>query len=196
MSMSVKNHQTEPTIRPDRDLGDMSQPCCMKAPSANQKELKMLNSLTVEDPVLPICEWLANCWDWWESVNASHCKKIYHLHPRVVFTLKEPPFLGREARDNEENNTHANVAEYHTNLLIWVDSIGKWSKKTQVSYKTYPDFLWQRIQETEHTGALFHWFLDHNGNAQRHEGLAEVYHSFSFRGNGHGSDCDVGLLWK
>lgn len=45
--MSVKNHQTEPTIRPDRDLGDISTPCCMKAPNANQNELMMLNSLTV-----------------------------------------------------------------------------------------------------------------------------------------------------
>lgn len=30
----------------------MSHPCCINAPSANQKELKMLNSLTVAEWVL------------------------------------------------------------------------------------------------------------------------------------------------
>lgn len=43
----VKNHQTEPTMRPDNERGDMSQPCCMKAPSANQNEFNRLNSFTV-----------------------------------------------------------------------------------------------------------------------------------------------------
>lgn len=46
ISMRVKNHQTEPTIRPETDRGEMSQPCCMNAPSANHKEFIMLNSFT------------------------------------------------------------------------------------------------------------------------------------------------------
>lgn len=46
ISISVKNHQTEPTIRPDIERGDKSQPCCMNAPNANQNELRILNSLT------------------------------------------------------------------------------------------------------------------------------------------------------
>lgn len=44
--ISVKNHQTEPTMRPLIERGEMSQPCCMKAPSANHSEFMMLNSLT------------------------------------------------------------------------------------------------------------------------------------------------------
>lgn len=52
IKISVKNHQTEPTIRPDIERGDMSHPCCINAPSANQKELKILNSLTVAEWVL------------------------------------------------------------------------------------------------------------------------------------------------
>jgi hypothetical protein len=51
----VKNHQTDPTIRPDSDRGDKSLPCCMNAPNANQNELKMLNSLT---EVLAELDWL------------------------------------------------------------------------------------------------------------------------------------------
>lgn len=57
MRMSVKNHHTEPTIRPEMERGDMSQPCCMNAPRANQNELKILNSFTVAcwppEPPLP-----------------------------------------------------------------------------------------------------------------------------------------------
>lgn len=49
MSMRVKNHQTAPTIRPDIERGDMSQPCCMKAANENQNEFKMLKSLTAAD---------------------------------------------------------------------------------------------------------------------------------------------------
>lgn len=45
--MSVKNHHTEPTIRPETERGEMSDPCCMNAPRANQNELKILNSFTV-----------------------------------------------------------------------------------------------------------------------------------------------------
>lgn len=47
MRISVKNHQTEPTIRPEMERGEMSQPCCINAPRANQNEFRMLNSLTV-----------------------------------------------------------------------------------------------------------------------------------------------------
>lgn len=46
IKIKVKNHQTDPTIRPDIDLGDKSHPCCMKAPNVNQKEFEILNSFT------------------------------------------------------------------------------------------------------------------------------------------------------
>lgn len=48
ISINVKNHQTEPTMRPDMERGDRSQPCCMNAPNANQNEFSILNSLTAE----------------------------------------------------------------------------------------------------------------------------------------------------
>ena len=41
-------------------LGDMSQPCCMKAPSANQRLLRMLKSLATvlcADAAVPTPEW-------------------------------------------------------------------------------------------------------------------------------------------
>lgn len=46
--ISVKNHQTDPTMRPEIERGEMSQPCCIKAPRDHQNVLKILNSLTVE----------------------------------------------------------------------------------------------------------------------------------------------------
>lgn len=46
--MSVKNHHTDPTMRPEMERGEMSQPCCINAPSDHQNVLKILNSLTVE----------------------------------------------------------------------------------------------------------------------------------------------------
>lgn len=47
INMSVKNHQTEPTMRPDNERGEKSQPCCMSAAMANQNEFNKLNSLSV-----------------------------------------------------------------------------------------------------------------------------------------------------
>lgn len=46
INMSVKNHQTEPTIRPDNERGVKSQPCCIKADIANQNEFNKLNSFS------------------------------------------------------------------------------------------------------------------------------------------------------
>lgn len=64
--INVKNHQTEPTIRPDTERGDMSQPCCMKAPKVNQNEFDMLNSLTAD--------WAATWPDMWPmSPTCSRC---------------------------------------------------------------------------------------------------------------------------
>lgn len=61
IKMSVKNHQTEPTIRPEMERGEMSQPCCMNAPSANQNELKILNSFTVVAFCWPLALGCAAC---------------------------------------------------------------------------------------------------------------------------------------
>lgn len=44
--INVKNHQTEPTIRPDNDRGEKSQVCCISEAIANQNEFSKLNSLS------------------------------------------------------------------------------------------------------------------------------------------------------
>ena len=49
INIRVKNHQTAPTIRPDMDLGDISEPCCMNAAKENQNEFNMLKSLTAAE---------------------------------------------------------------------------------------------------------------------------------------------------
>lgn len=54
MSMRVKKNHEAAAMRPDMERGDRSQPCCMNADRENQKEFKMLNSLTAaEEPVVP-----------------------------------------------------------------------------------------------------------------------------------------------
>lgn len=54
--INVKNHQTEPTMRPDNERGDRSQPCCMNALNANQNEFRMPNSLTAVPAPLVLAE--------------------------------------------------------------------------------------------------------------------------------------------
>lgn len=53
IKIKVKNHQTEPTILPETDLGEISQPCCINAPNANHNEFKMLKSFAMEPPFAP-----------------------------------------------------------------------------------------------------------------------------------------------
>lgn len=46
INTSVKNHHTEPTMRPDNERGEMSGVCCMSDAIANQNEFIKLNSLS------------------------------------------------------------------------------------------------------------------------------------------------------
>lgn len=46
INIRVKNHHTEPTIRPDNERGEKSQVCCMSEAIANQNEFNKLNSLS------------------------------------------------------------------------------------------------------------------------------------------------------
>lgn len=42
--INVKNQKKEAAMRPDIDLGEKLQPCCMKTPNEYQNEFVMLNS--------------------------------------------------------------------------------------------------------------------------------------------------------
>lgn len=57
-----------------------------------------------------------------------------------------------------------------------------------------PNFGSQRGHEREEARLLFHWFLDHNTDAQLHEWCTEVYHPFPGRRDGDGSQGNVRLL--
>lgn len=59
-STNAKNHHTALTIRPDMDRGEMLLPCCINAPSTNQNELEMLNSLTAVDDAGGMVWWSAD----------------------------------------------------------------------------------------------------------------------------------------
>ena len=43
MIIRVKNHQMPPTMRVETAWGLMSEPCCMRVPTANQKLLDIVN---------------------------------------------------------------------------------------------------------------------------------------------------------
>ena len=58
INIKVKNHHTEPTIRPDNERGEKSQVCCMSEAIANQNEFNKLNSLSeVVWCVVIVCVW-------------------------------------------------------------------------------------------------------------------------------------------
>lgn len=85
-----------------------------------------------------------------------------------IMLSREVPFVGTKATDEEENDTDPDVGEDDA----------------------HPDLVGQRIHEAEHMGFVVHGLLDHDGDAQRHEGLGEVDHllpvgSDSQRGDGH-----------
>lgn len=80
--------------------------------------------------------------------------------------------LVKSPADDEENDADADVREDDTD----------------------PDLLGQRVQEAEDAGLLLDRLLDHDADAEGHEGFAEVDHSFALRGDGHRCDRQVRFL--
>ena len=80
-----------------------------------------------------------------------------------VVVGEQPPLVGGEPGHDEEDDGDADVGEDDAD----------------------PDLLRQRVQEAEDPRLLFDRLLDHDADAQRHEGFAEVYHPLSFRGDRH-----------
>lgn len=76
--------------------------------------------------------------------------------------------------NREEHDANTNVAEDYTD----------------------PNFLGQWIQEAKNSGLLLHRFLDHDGDAERHERLAEVDDAFSFRSYCHWRNGHIRFLEK
>lgn len=59
-----------------------------------------------------------------------------------------------------------------------------------------PDLLGKRVQEAEDTGLLLDRLLDHDADAEGHEGLAEVDHSFTLGGDCHRGDRQIRFLCR
>lgn len=74
----------------------------------------------------------------------------------------------------EKNNADPDVAEDNANPNL----LGKW------------------IQEAENPWLLLHRFFDHDGDAKRHERLAEIDDAFSFRGYCHWRNGHIRFLEK
>ena len=72
------------------------------------------------------------------------------------------PLIRAEAADQEQDHTHTDVGEHDT----------------------HPYLIGQRVQEGEDTWFRLLGLLDHDGDAQRHEGLGEVDHFLTNQGYG------------
>lgn len=74
-----------------------------------------------------------------------------------VLILLSVPLVGAEAADEEQHHADTNVSKNYT----------------------HPNLIGQWIQEGEHPRLGLLGLLNHNGDAQAHEGFREVYHFFS-----------------
>lgn len=68
-------------------------------------------------------------------------------------------------------HTHTHQKQHHTDSYVSEDD-------------THPDLVGQRVQEGEHSRFRLLGLLDHDGDAQRHEGLGEVDHLLTDQGYG------------
>lgn len=84
------------------------------------------------------------------------------------------PLVGTESAHEEQHHTHADVGEHNA----------------------HPDLVRQWVQEGEHTWLGLLRFLDHNRDAQAHEGLREIDHFFPNQGYSQWCDGYVRSLGK
>lgn len=156
----------------------MSQPCCMKAPSENQRELKMPNSLggwSVGPCSVAPSSGSSAChsyglkrltWDSKEQEKAEKCQPWYCKMCSTGTTST--------VTHQKQHNTDSNVSEDYA----------------------HPDLIGQWIQERKNTWFRLLRFLDHDGNTQRHKGLGEVDHLLSHQRDGQWGYCNFCFLWK
>lgn len=82
------------------------------------------------------------------------------------------PFVRAEAADEEEDDADAYVGKDDT----------------------HPDFIRQRVHEAKDMRLVVHRPLDHDGDAEAHEGLGEVDHLFTICGDSQRGDNYVCFL--
>lgn len=97
-----------------------------------------------------------------EEIRGGKRREIYlsSCLPVLLCEVEQSPFVRRKSGNDEEDDADSDIGKQHA----------------------YPYLLGQRVQETEDARLLLHRFLDHDGDAQRHERLAEIYNSLPFRG--------------
>lgn len=95
--------------------------------------------------------------------------RLWILH---FFIFIQVPFVRTKTTHQEENHADADVGKHNA----------------------HPDLIRQRVQEGKDPGLGLLWFLDHDGNAQTHEGLGEIYHLLSYQGYSEGSHSYIRSL--
>lgn len=96
----------------------------------------------------------------WEPQAIKNPKVVWRVWGALrVFELIvfiQMPLIRAEAAHQEEHHTHTNVGKNYT----------------------HPNLIGQWVQKGKHPRLGFLWLLNHNGDAQAHKGLREVYHFF------------------
>lgn len=76
-----------------------------------------------------------------------------------LIVLVQMPLIRAEAAHQEEHHTHADIGKNYT----------------------HPNLIGQWVQEGKHPRLGLLRLLNHNGDAQAHKGLREVYHFFPYQ---------------
>lgn len=91
-----------------------------------------------------------------------------------LIVLIQMPLIRAEAAHQEEHHAHANIGKDYT----------------------HPDLIGQRVQKGEHARLGLLRLLNHDGDAQAHEGLGKVNDLLSDQRDSERSHSDVGSLRK
>ena len=86
-----------------------------------------------------------------------------------LILLVKIPLIWAEPANQEQNHAHTNVGKHDA----------------------HPDLVGQGVQEGKHPRFGLLGLLDHDGDAQTHEGLGEVYHLLSHQGDGEGCNSYI-----
>ena len=117
-------------------------------------------------------EWKHNNQPWWDIASLLHegaqGEPQAIKNPKVVrrvwgalrvfdlIVLVQMPLIRAEAAHQEEHHAHADIGKNYT----------------------HPNLVRQWVQEGKHARLGLLGLLNHNGDAQAHKGLREVYHFF------------------
>lgn len=143
--------------------GEISQPCCMKAPSENQRELKMPNSFG---------GWSLGPCSVVPSSGSSACHS-YGLK-RLTCDDTRKQYLSYQCRAKISNVSVYIVTPRQSSMTSPTPNTHQKQHHADSDVRkhdAHPNFIGQRVQERENTWFGLLRLLNHDGDSQRHERL-------------------------